>query len=111
MKVGQDLQGRVAHMAEYHGDLMYRTGNVYTATDDRNYIAAVLIAVLFGVTGAHRFFLNDHKWGFVYFVPFACAAFASFMALDLTILFWEVVIAGVVVAFEILYLLWRWLNS
>ncbi|WJY18371.1 NINE protein [Alteriqipengyuania flavescens] len=48
-------------MAEYHGDLMYRTGKVYKGVDDTNYIVAIVIAAFLGATGAHRFYMNDHK--------------------------------------------------
>ena len=100
-----------APMAEYHGDLMYRTGNVYKGVDDTNYIVAIVIAAFLGATGAHRFYMNDHKIAYLYFIPFACAGFASMMKLDLTIIFWEVVIASVFVLFEIVFFVWKWLHT
>jgi len=94
-------------MADYHGDVMHRMGNIYSA-DDRNYFAAILFLLFFGGLGAHRFYLNDATIGWMYFLPFAGAVFASVATLNPMILFWEMLIASVFLLLELVWFIYRW---
>ncbi|MEM6477277.1 MAG: NINE protein [Pseudomonadota bacterium] len=98
-------------MPKYHGDLMYKVGNVYTAADDRNYVAAVILALLFGVIGVHRFFLNDYPVGYAYFIPFSITALMGMAMLDFTLLLWYCGLASLFVLGEIVYFIYKFIDQ
>jgi hypothetical protein len=95
-------------MAEYHGDLMYKVGTIYAREDDRNYPVAILLALLLGPLGMHRFFLGDMRVAYFYFVPFSICALMSFALIDFTLLLWFCGIATIPVLGEIIYFAVCW---
>ena len=98
-------------MADYHGDLMYRTGTIYAAADDRNYFVAILLLLFTGALGGHRFYLNDMRMGWMYFLPFAIAVFVSFATLNFAVLLWEVGIVSVLLFCELIWFVYRWMSQ
>lgn len=95
-------------MAEYHGDIMYKMGNIYTRADDRNYLVAIILAFLFGVIGLHRFYLGDLKIAYFYFFPFAITAIMGVVMFDFTFLLIFCAIASLAVFCEIIYFVVCW---
>lgn len=87
-------------MGEYHGDIMYRVAPPPAHDDDKNYFVAILLLQLFGATGAHRFYLNDQRGGWIYFTPFAVIALMSMAMLDLSLLYWEIIFVSPFLAME-----------
>jgi TM2 domain-containing membrane protein YozV len=94
-------------MAEYHGDIAYRVGTIYESRDEGNYFIAILFLLFFGGLGAHRFYLNDTRTGWMYLAPFAIAAFVAFATLNLTALVWEASIASVFLLGELVYFIYK----
>ena len=94
-------------MADYHGDLMYRVGRTYDSSDDANYFVAILLLLSFGLLGAHRFYLNDLRIGWVYFTSFGVSAFVGVAMLDFTLLLWVAGVAGIFLFFELIYFIYR----
>ena len=95
-------------MPEYHGDVMHKMGNIYTRSDDRNYPVVMMLAVMFGPIGIHRFFLNDMAIAFCYFWPFAISMLMGAAMLDFTLALWVVGIAYVFVFMELVYFAYCW---
>jgi hypothetical protein len=94
-------------MPEYHGDVMYRTGRIYESRDDANYFIAILFLLFFGCLGAHRFYLNDLKIGWIYFTAFAVSALIGVAMLDFTLLLWVMGISFIFLAGELFYFIWK----
>lgn len=97
-------------MAQYHGDIMEKVGNVYTREDDRNYIVAILLLWFFGFTGIHRFYLNDHTIGWFYLSGLAVTVFLSFAMLDVTLFLFYLGIASLALLAEFFYFIHRIFN-
>ena len=94
-------------MAEYHGDIAYRVGTIYESRREGNYFVAILFLLSFGWLGAHRFYLNDTRVGWMYFTPFAISALVGFAILDITILLWEIRIAILFLIGELIYFIYK----
>ena len=97
-------------MADYHGDVMYKVGRTYDSSDDANYFVAILLLLSFGLLGAHRFYLNDLRIGWIYFTAFAVCAFAGVAMLDFTLLLWMAAIASFFLFFELVYFIYKLLT-
>ncbi len=95
-------------MAEYHGDLMYRVGNVYQRQDDRNYPIALILLFFFGFVGLHRFFLNDIKAGFAYMATFTITILLGIVTFNFTLLLWYLGIASITLLVEFFYFIYCW---
>lgn len=94
-------------MADYHGDVMFRVGNVYQSRDDRNYYVAIILLLFLGAMGVHRFYLNDQKIAWCYFGTFALAIFATVAAFDLTFILWQLGIASVFLVIELFWFIFK----
>ncbi|MEO5773067.1 MAG: hypothetical protein ABIQ32_02980 [Sphingomicrobium sp.] len=94
-------------MAEYHGDLAFKVGTIYKSRDEGNYFVAIFLLLTMGLLGAHRFYLNDHRGGWMYFTPFAIAVFVGFAMLNATILLWEVAAASIFLICELIYFVYK----
>lgn len=97
-------------MPEYHGDLMYRLGNVYTRDDDRNYPVAMILLFFCGFTGLHRFYLNDIGIGSAYMFPFAISIMVGIMTFDFTFFGIYLGVATLALVCEFFYFAWCWVK-
>ena len=98
-------------MAEYHGDLMYQLGNVYTRDDDRNYPVALILLFFFGFTGLHRFYLNDIAIGSAYMFPMAISLMISIVTFNFTLFGIYLLIASMALLAEFFYFIYCWVKS
>lgn len=95
-------------MPQYHGDVMYRVGNVYSRPDDRNYPIVLLLLFFFGATGIHRFYLNDQSIAFLYFGAFAFSIFVGFASLSLMVPLIYLGLASIPLLCEFFYFCYCW---
>ena len=95
-------------MPQYHGDIMDRIGTVYERADDRNYPVAIVLLLIAGFAGAHRFFLNDHTIGWFYLAGLAASCFIGFATLDLMLPLFYLGIASLALLAEFIYFIYAW---
>ena len=95
-------------MAKYHGDIIYQVGAMYQRADDRNYPVAIALLLLFGFTGAHRFFLDDHTIGWIYLIGLASTLVIGVITLNLTLPILYFCLASVALVCEFLYFIYAW---
>ena len=95
-------------MPQYHGDVMEQVGRVYERADDRNYPVAIVLLLIAGFTGAHRFFLNDHMIGWAYLGGLAGSLLIGFATLNLTLPLLFLGIASLALLVEFVYFIYAW---
>ena len=61
-------EARGRHMAEYHGDIMYRVKPAYRPKDHGRLAIGLILLATLGMTGIHQFYLGNHKLGYAHLV-------------------------------------------
>ena len=66
-------------MADYHGDIGTFDGNFYRSKSDKNLFVAMILLVLLGFTGIHRFYLGHTRLAMTHlFLCFVAVMFGIF---------------------------------
>jgi len=82
-------------MAGYHGDIGQFGESYYRADEGNRIVVAVVLLVLLGLTGAHRFYLGETRFGLVHLVALLAAMLSllsTAWSVALTLLALQVVI-------------------
>ena len=91
-------------MADYHGDLIYGMKPLYVRDDRGAYGTAMILLVLFGITGAHRFYLGQHGLGWLHLSLTFITAFVGFGTLELMFVVWATLAHVAICAAEFVYM-------
>jgi TM2 domain-containing membrane protein YozV len=94
-------------MAEYHGDIMDKMGTIHRGRDNQNYVIAIVLLLIFGQWGVHRFYLGDHQIGWVYLTCFVAALFVTTITGDRDYLLFESLVIGAILLMELVYFLYK----
>jgi len=89
-------------MPNYHGDITQHGQSFYRSDEGNKIVVAVILLLLLGYTGAHRFYLGETRFGMVHLFLLLATGFAI-MGLSWTLAVTIFAVQGLLLFGELLF--------